>query len=128
MKSSQNKGFTLAEVMFATAILLIALVALLGAYYHFYILSETLKGTTIAIGDARKVLEEIRATSYNSLSAITGTNWTIWAGNNGCVQLADEVVTVTFSGTDPLNTVIDVTWLQKSRQRNITITTLVTVR
>ncbi|OIO38905.1 MAG: hypothetical protein AUJ75_02095 [Candidatus Omnitrophica bacterium CG1_02_49_10] len=126
----KNKGFTFTEVMIAVFVLLVALVSLLGAMYHFYLLSETLKERSIAIGDARKVLENIREASYSSLPSVTGADWAGWALNNGCDQLNAEEVSVVFADTssDPLEVTVSVEWIQRSRPRSIEITTLVTER
>ena len=56
-----GRGFTLIEMMLGAAILVIAFVALLGAFLSQSILNAHARSLTTAINDATRVMEEMRA-------------------------------------------------------------------
>jgi prepilin-type N-terminal cleavage/methylation domain-containing protein len=126
----RRSGFTMIEVMVAMTVFVIAIVALMGVYLGIAALSESSRNLTQAMADARVVLEGLRDTSGGGLAAVTGTDWTAWAENNGLTSLRDEAVTVTYAdpAADPLSVTIQVTWEERQRARAATLNTLVTRR
>ena len=102
-----KKGFTLLELAIAAGVLTVAILGLLAALQSLNPLNEGAKETAVALQDASRVMEEIRVTPFSSIPT---TNWTSWAQTNGLTHLTNEAVTVTTSGTDPLNVAVQVSW------------------
>lgn len=65
-------GFTLLEVMIAAAVLVVALLGLLGVFTGCFGLNETARNLTIAINGAQEKLEEIRNYSSDSFDTMVG--------------------------------------------------------
>lgn len=68
VKCLPNRGFTIAEVLLAVAILGFALCAILATYLASFNLASISKNTNIAISAAQGILEQVRATPFTSLS------------------------------------------------------------
>ena len=78
-KNMKNRGFTLIEIIIALLIVIIASAAMLQAIHAANILSIESKEMTIAMNDARAVLEQVKITSLGSLPTSTTVNAnTIW--------------------------------------------------
>lgn len=77
-------GFTLVEIMLGAAIMAIALVALLGAFFGQAYLNEHARNLTAAMNDATRIMERVRqqneGTSCTTPSARppTGESWNAW--------------------------------------------------
>lgn len=61
-----NKGFTLVELMFAVAILLVSILALLSGFVSSLFLNNSSSNLTTAVNDAQYVLEQIKGLNYNT--------------------------------------------------------------
>jgi len=129
-----SKGFTLMELMIAAAILILALVGLLGVFIGSFGLVESAENLTIAVNHAQSVVEQMR--DYNIPALVTSQNWTTWAqadypSGGGCNTLQSESIQATYpSGTsaDPLEIMITVNWSEAGRQRSVELTTLLAER
>ncbi len=123
-------GFTLIEVLVGMAVFVTALVVLLGIYTGIAALRESGRNTTQAVADARAVLEAMRDRSSTGLSNVTAQDWTQWAEDNGLTSLDSEVITVDYVDTsaDPLEITVQVDWVERVRERSMTISTLMTQR
>ena len=130
----KKSGFTLLELMIGSAVLVLALVGLIGAYIGCFSLNESARNLTVAMNDAQCTMEEIR--DRNVTSNITQEDWAAWAATDppeggGCNTLDSESINVTYpsgTGIDPLEILITVNWTEKGRQRSAQLTTLLTER
>ena len=119
MKS--KKGFTLIELMFSVAILLVAIVASLSAIINSMLLIESSRNLVTASNDAQYVLEQIKSQSFadipNYISSLSTTKFT---------NLVDERVTFPSTlYTANLDTItVNITW----KERNVTKTFSITTR
>lgn len=66
-RSTPNSGFTLLEVLIAAVVLAIALFGLVGAFAHCAWLNANSKETTIAINAARREMDIVRGTFFNTI-------------------------------------------------------------
>ena len=62
-------AFTLLELMIAAAVLIVALLGLLGVFTGCFGLNETAKNLTIAINGAQEKMEEIRNADFGTIIA-----------------------------------------------------------
>ena len=69
MKLRAKKGFSLIEVMLATAILAFALVGILGTYVTCLVLITTSQNVNAATNAAQGIIEEIRSTPFTQIIA-----------------------------------------------------------
>ena len=69
MKLKAKSGFSLVEVLMATAILAFALVGILGTYVTCLVLVTTSKNVNAATNAAQGVIEEIRSTPFTQVIA-----------------------------------------------------------
>ena len=130
--SASLTGFTLVEVLIASVILLIGIVAMLGAYIGDVTLNEHARNLTWALNDAHRVMERLRQQNTGSgcttpsATAPTGfASWDAWlndasatGGGGKSVQptpTTNELITVTSSGTDPLTLTVAVCWRHRNR-------------
>jgi len=134
-----KKSFSLVELMIVACILVIFLPALLRGVVGCFMLNSLTRDRIVANADARFVMEQIRNTSKtsSSLNVITGTDWTVWAANNGVNSLPVEAITVTYTDLDstgnalddnPLAITVDVAWQgREGRQYNLDFSALVSL-
>jgi len=119
----RRSGFTMLELVIASAVLLIAVLGLLSVYQSPFVLNELTRDTTTAVQDASKVIEQMRVTAFASVQT---TNWDTWAQNNGAKNLPSETLSIAYTGTDPLEFTVTVQWTRRSRTRNIRLTSRIT--
>lgn len=125
-KYKKKLGFTLIELMIAAAVVVIAFTGLLAMYIVCLNLAEEAHSLTVAVYDASKIMERIRVTNFDDIAT---TDWTAWAaGGGGCNTLTDEAITVSFSGTNPLQATILVSWKDRQRPRSERIIGLISER
>jgi prepilin-type N-terminal cleavage/methylation domain-containing protein len=124
--SSSFKGFTLIEVVIGIGIFALVLSAMLSGLISFTSLAEMARSKTVAVNDAKQVMEQTHDTLF---STVTSVDWTSWASNNGCNTLGNERVNVAFTypeppATDLLQITTTVTWQVKNRPMSISLVTL----
>ncbi|MDD5546749.1 MAG: prepilin-type N-terminal cleavage/methylation domain-containing protein [Candidatus Omnitrophica bacterium] len=109
---SAKSGFTLMEVMFSGAIMLVAIGGLLGAYVLCFNLSETARNLTLATNAIQQKLEEIR---YQKLNIVNHYDYNTFDIPGFAVQNAKGVVYVDAipNSTDLKRVTISVSWRQK---------------
>ena len=119
----KQRGFTMLELMFGSVILLVVIVGLLSFYRSPFVLNELARDTTIAVQDVSKVIEQMRVTPFGNIQT---TDWDTWAQNNGAKNLPSETISMTYTGTDPLEFTVTVQWIRKGRTRTIRLTSRAT--
>ncbi len=123
-----DKGFTLVEVMLATAILVFVLSSLLLVFINCIILNESSRNLTVAVSHAEFALEEIKSWDFSNIT-IGSTSWNITS--IGLTPLNSEtlVITLTGAGTNPKNITANVIWKDRIvSNRSLALETLLTER
>jgi Tfp pilus assembly protein PilV len=112
---SPNKGFTLSELMIATAILLVAILSLLAALINTILLNESNNNLVMAVNDAQYVLEQMKGLPYSQIASFTPPTF-----NN----LNNETITLSQSpGTKITEVTVNVSWTERQRNRNFQLST-----
>lgn len=124
-----NSGFTLIELLVSFSILLIVSAGTLQAIQAANILSIEAKETTIAIADARAVLERIKITGLGSLPVNGAQNAAaLWPNLNTFVSMAlpNEQITVEGgSGNQVRQIIVRISWTgPRNKARQIQFTTM----
>lgn len=130
IKIHNNHGFTLPEILLTVAILSYSLSAILATFINSIALNEMSRNLSIATSHAEFVLEEIRNTTFSSISTnITNGSWnwdTAEVGTNGLTALNSEAIAATVSGTTLLDVTVTVSWNDaQSRARTRSLRTLI---
>lgn len=129
MRKLSKKGFTLAELLFAAAILAFALSGILALYTSCIILNDSNRNLTSALNHAQYIVEGIRNTTFANILKDVNTdgdwNWNAAAlAANGQVALSNEAITTTATGTNPTVITVTVNWKDRGlRQRSTTLQT-----
>jgi prepilin-type N-terminal cleavage/methylation domain-containing protein len=125
-----QRGFTLVELLIGATILVIGVVAMLGAVVSQVTLNEQARNLSWALNDANRVMERLRQQNTGSgcatpsAAAPTGfASWNVWlaAANGGggkSIQpdpATNELIVLTTSGTDPLTMTVAVCWRHRNR-------------
>lgn len=109
-----DRGFTLIEVMIATAILVTVLCGILATYIACFELITTSQNLTLAVNSAQKKIEEIRDYTFSGIFAdYNGTTFVvdeIAAGNSRGIVYVDN------SDSDLLEITISVCWRQRGNR------------
>ncbi|MBI3011287.1 MAG: hypothetical protein HYY58_02200 [Candidatus Omnitrophica bacterium] len=128
----QDDGFALAELIGSVALLLLGIVALIGALMAQTALNEHARNITWAMNDATRVMERLRLQNSGDACAATNVNppagfasWDAWladttANGGGGKSLqpnpaANERVVPTTTGTDPRQVTIAICWRHRNR-------------
>jgi prepilin-type N-terminal cleavage/methylation domain-containing protein len=120
-----NRGFTLAEIMIASLVLVIILVGLLASYVACFDLNETSKNVTLAMNAAQAKMAEITDYSFaNACSDYNATTFTVsdMPDSRGVIYIYPYSSYTTNSSCNNctscdykmLRVVISVSWRQKS--------------
>jgi len=90
MPMSDNRGFTLIEIILGALTLAIAAAALLGAFLGQITLNEHARNLSLAIHDANRVLEQIREENVACATKVpvieppgAATSWDAWLNAQG---------------------------------------------
>jgi len=125
-------GFTLVELLIGVTILVIGIVAMLGAVVSQVTLNEQARNLSWALNDAQRVMERIRQQNSGSGCTTPGTaapsgfaSWDAWladtsasGGGGKSIQptpTTNELIVLTTSGTDPLTITVAVCWRHRDR-------------
>lgn len=120
-----KRGFTLAELLLAAAILVFVLSGLLLLFINCLTLNESNRNLTIAISHAQYAMEEIKNTAFASIQNATWDSSTI--SSRGLTPLPNESVVITVNGADPLDIITTVNWKDRgARNRSMALETLIT--
>jgi len=116
--SHRPRGFTLAELMLATAILLVAILSLLTLLINCMFLNESNNNLATAANDAQFVLEQIKGLPYaNITSGYSPPNFTI---SN---QTVTPGITTSDITADLKEVKVDVNWTERQRSRSFSLST-----
>lgn len=124
-----NKGLTLAELLFALAILAFVLTGLLALFTNCIFLNETNRNLSIATSHAQYVMEEIKSTNFSSIvAAYNKKSWdSATITSKGLVALPNERICMSVTGNDPLRVVVTDTWSGRGqRTSSVELRTLIT--
>jgi hypothetical protein len=132
MNKKSQKGLTLTELLFATAILVFALCGLLEFYVNCLFLNDSTRNLTLATSHAQYVMEEIKDSDFISLEpAIIGGIWdwdaTDISSKNLVLLKNESIDTNVFQSGNPLGIVVSVNWNDRNgRIRQRQLQTLIT--
>jgi prepilin-type N-terminal cleavage/methylation domain-containing protein len=111
MKLYKKAGFTLVEILLATAILASAVCAILVTYYSCFVLISTSKNINIATNAAIGLMEEIRTSAFTRImDDYNGLNFVVNA-----LPQSRGVVFINDDNSELLEVTISVCWRQGDR-------------
>jgi len=130
------------------AVLITALLGLLGVFVGIHALNESARNQTIATHHADRIMEEIRNSDFQAeiqpnAQAANDSNWVAWAGTHSLDLTETNLSAVsvdfdppfeggepeTWSTTaDPLRVQVRVNWTERSRARVTYVESLITDR
>ena len=111
LKKLSGCGFTLMEVLLATAILASAISAILMTYYSCFVLSSTSKNINITTNAAMGLVEEMRNSAFNRIvDDYNGLNFIV-----NDIPQSRGVVYVDDTNPELLQVTISVCWRQGNR-------------
>ncbi len=111
-------GFTLSELMIASAILLVAILGLLALLINCALLNESSNNLVTAVNDAQYVLEQIKCLAYSDIATYAPP--ALKQINNS------ETITLTRNYIDPnklVEVTVNVNWVERQRNRNFQLST-----
>lgn len=125
-----TKGFTLPELLLASAILAFALSSILLAFISCFFLNEMNRNLSLATTHGEFVLEEIKDTPFSSIASKIGSNYWDWnqtsIESKGLASLPSETIDTSVSGVTLLDIVVTMNWKDRSiRDRNVSLETLI---
>ncbi len=126
------KGISLIEVLIATLIFVATLVGVLEAYVYSVYLSQLNRDITIALNNARSIMETMRSTPMNSLvtrfpDGVADGPAGVYQSYVGGYTLSGERITVAYTDIAqiPLEAVVTVQWGDmRFVQRTVALTTM----
>ncbi len=126
-----SKGFTLAELLLATAILSFAIVGLASLFINVGLLNDANRNLSIATSHTQFVMEGIKNANFSSLNTdITNGIWsysTAAINAAGLAALNSEAITTVASGTNPLDVTVTVSWKDRTlKDRSFVLESLIT--
>ncbi len=130
LRRKRTRGFTLMEVVVATAYVAVGIVGLMSAFFVGLALVESSRNTAEAGAHARLVLEEIRRESGSGLNAVVSKDWASWVTREGLTTLPSEAIRVDVRNrnADPAEVTVTITWLERSRSKSVSMGGAVTTR
>ncbi|MBP7216559.1 MAG: prepilin-type N-terminal cleavage/methylation domain-containing protein [Candidatus Omnitrophica bacterium] len=114
----RKNGMTLLELMFTLGIMLVVILGLVQTYIYCLLLNESNHNLVTATNDAQYVLEQLKAKAYTQLATFTPP-----AFNN--INGESATVLVTPSGTMKSEVDVSVSWTERGRTRNVTLSTII---
>ena len=115
IKLHLNNGFTLLELLIATAILLTVLSGLMLTFVSCILLNESNSNLIKAVNDAQYILEQVKGLAYNQIATYTSPVF-----NN----LNNESITLSRSiGSRIAEIVVTVNWVERQRLRSFVLAT-----
>ena len=114
-----TKGFTLIELLIAIVLIVVGLVALMGAMSTGICADAALEYRLIALNLANEKLEELKDSDYSLVtsateSSISGFSW-----------VDDRIVTISEVDTNLKDVQVEVRWTQKSSTQSVAVETYI---
>lgn len=132
---TNEKGFTFIEVLYASAILVVALLAILGANTYIRRANQATYERTVATQEAHSVLEQMRDMANllqpNTFPRNVTNTWQGRPTQIGNAYLPNGSYTVAFidPNADPLDAIVTVTWRELGvRNASVQLRSLLTRR
>ncbi|MBI4598158.1 MAG: hypothetical protein HY737_07160 [Candidatus Omnitrophica bacterium] len=128
-----RRGMTFIELLVAIVVMIIAGVWLLGAYHASLQLTEVSQQTSVALSDAKDIMERIKSTPFLALSAsfpdgvAGGGAPDTYGAIIGGYSLSGEQVTVRHQPSavaDPRELIVDVSWTNSHRVYRASLSTV----
>lgn len=126
-----DKGFTLAELLLAAAILSFTVVGLASLFINVEMLNNANSNLSIATSHSQFVMEGIKNANFSSLS--TDISNGAWNYNTAAINVAgltalnNEAITTVTSGTNPLDVTVTVSWKDRTlKNRSFVLEALIT--
>ncbi len=126
IKMRGSSGFTLAELLVATFVLVVGVLSALLFFSNAMNATQYAGDVTEATSHGEYVLEEMK--TRTTLANIAGTNWSAWVTGESIYSLPGESITVAITNAqaNPLDIDLDVSWTRKSRTNNVSLRTRIT--
>lgn len=125
-----DAGFTLPELLLTAAVLAYSVSIVLMCFINTTAINQQSRDLTAATTHAELVMESIKNSSFANIpTSITAGTWT-WntatITSNGLTALNSESMTTSYSGANPLDISVTVTWKDiKGRSRSKVLRTLI---
>lgn len=113
---NRSSGFTLLEIIVTLVLLAVGVTALAQAFSTGIFASSDIENVDLALNIAQAKMEEIRNTTFASISS---------SGPTADPNFSSYNVTVTVTGTDPKQADVSVAWNTKGGETSVGLTTLV---
>ncbi len=110
MKKLSPKGYSIAEILITSAILIIVIAGLIQLFVNTSELSDISKDTTTAVNEAQSQMEEIRSSTYSSIAtnyASGGTPGNTFTPSQGTGK---GIIYIDSSNSDLLQIEVDVSF------------------
>ena len=128
----QPSGLTLVELLLAVVVLVVAGLGVLGAYQASFELAEVGEQSMVALNDLKDMTEQIKGTAFGAIQANFPNGVANGNGGNpypsvvGGYSLTQEQITVAYPnpGTDPLEIIVQISWTNRNRTYNRSISTV----
>lgn len=123
MAKENNGGFTLAELLVATFVLVVGVLSALLFFSNAMNATQYAGDITEASSHGEYVLEEMK--TRTTLANIANTDWGAWITGENIYSLPSESMTVAITNAqaNPLDISLDVNWTRKSRANNVNLRT-----
>ncbi|MDD2752007.1 MAG: hypothetical protein PHN59_02640 [Candidatus Omnitrophica bacterium] len=127
MRQLNNKGFTLWELMLASAILIFALSGLLMLFSNCVLLNEANRNLSVAVNHAQYIMEGIRHLSFANIGpqVAAGTwDWnlaTLTAAGMSPLSNESIVSTTPNQAANPVSVTVTVNWQDRGRARTVAL-------
>ena len=123
-KKRANQGLTLVEILMVMLLLIVVVVGFLGVFIVSFALGEHSRNVVVALNDASSVMEDMRNIVFASLPALYPDGVAV----AGYANLPSETVVVEYTniGADAVTANVVVSWTERSRNFQETITTVIT--
>ena len=135
VKTKQESGFTLAELVIAGSILVIAILTTAFCVLSLLDLSEFSKEKIVAAADTNRILEAMRDSANTSLTNLRNTNWAVWTAANvvntkGANEpsLDQENAVAVVGAGNPAPVDVSLNWRHRRRTVSYQVITLMTDR